>query len=207
MGGHPADWVPSAPNAEARMTMKPIYHYLFFMMWTAWFVYWAISARGIKAPVRRESMLSRWAHFGPLILAGWLLSDGGRIWQPLNVRFISWTHTTFWIAAAVTAAGLLFTVWARRHLGRNWSGSVTIKADHELITTGPYRLARHPIYTGLLLAFAGNALVVAEMRGLLAFVIAFGEAWGYQRRFQQTRCSAGARYWIKPQGPAWNGLM
>jgi hypothetical protein len=69
----------------------------------------------------------------------------------------------------VTAAGLLFTVWARRHLGRNWSGTVTIKADHEMIDTGPYRGCRHPIYTRLLIAFAGNVLAVAEVRGLLAF--------------------------------------
>jgi len=72
---------------------------------------------------------------------------------------------------------VLFTIWARRHLGRNWSGSVTIKADHELITTGPYRIARHPIYTGLLIAFAGNALVVGEVRGLIAFAIAFAALW------------------------------
>ncbi|MGP8165465.1 MAG: methyltransferase family protein [Steroidobacteraceae bacterium] len=77
----------------------------------------------------------------------------------------------------MTAAGLLFSIWARQHLGRNWSGRVTIKADHELITTGPYRVTRHPIYTGLLIAFAGSALAVAEMRGLIAFVIAFAALW------------------------------
>ncbi len=91
--------------------------------------------------------------------------------------FMARSELSYWIAAAVTAAGLLFSVWARAHLGRNWSGSVTIKADHELITTGPYRLARHPIYTGLLLAFAGTALIVAEWRAVLAFVIAFLALW------------------------------
>jgi protein-S-isoprenylcysteine O-methyltransferase Ste14 len=157
--------------------MRLTYDYLFFTMWIAWGLYWIVSARGVKAPVRRESTLSRWAHYGPLFLSGWLLSDGGRIWWPLRVPFMTRSDTIFWIAAAVTAAGLLFTIWARRHLGRNWSGSVTIKADHELITTGPYRIARHPIYTGLLIAFAGNALVVGEVRGLIAFAIAFAALW------------------------------
>ena len=87
------------------------------------------------------------------------------------------SDTGFWIGAAVTAAGLLFAVWARRHIGRNWSGQVTIKSDHELVTTGPYGMVRHPIYTGLLLAFAGTALAVGEVRGLLALAIACAALW------------------------------
>jgi len=157
--------------------MQFVYDHLFVAMWVCWGLYWLISARGIKSPVRRESALSRWMHFGPLIVAGWLLADANHFWAPLSERFMVRTELTFWIAAGVTAGGLLFTVWARRHLGRNWSGSVTIKADHELITSGPYRLARHPIYTGLLLAFAGNAVVVAEWRGVLALVIVFAALW------------------------------
>jgi len=157
--------------------MQLRYDYLFIAMWVAWGIYWIVSARGVKVPVRRESTLSRWAHFGPLILAGWLLSDGGRIWPSLRQPFVTRTDTIIGIAAGITAAGLLFTVWARRHIGRNWSGSVTIKTDHELITTGPYGITRHPIYTGLLVAFAGNALVVAEVRGLIAFAIAFAALW------------------------------
>jgi protein-S-isoprenylcysteine O-methyltransferase Ste14 len=167
------------------MTMQLIYDYLFLSMWVVWGIYWIVSARGVKVPVRRESTLSRCAHFGPLILSGWLLSDGGRIWPPLRAPFVSRTDTIFWIAAGITAAGLLFTIWARRHLGRNWSGSVTIKTDHELITTGPYRVTRHPIYTGLLVAFAGNALVVAEVRGLIAFGIAFAALWRKLRLEEQ----------------------
>ena len=157
--------------------MQFIHQHLIALMWLAWALYWLISARGIKSPVRRESRLSRWLHFGPLLVAGWLLWTRHPLWAPLSIPFMARSGLTFWIAAAVTASGLLFSVWARVRLGRNWSGSVTIKADHELISTGPYRLARHPIYAGLLLALAGTALIVAEWRGALAFLIAFLALW------------------------------
>jgi protein-S-isoprenylcysteine O-methyltransferase Ste14 len=77
----------------------------------------------------------------------------------------------FWLGAAVTIAGLLFAGWAREHLGRNWSRSVTIKQGHELITTGPYALVRHPIYTGILAGFLGMAIAISQVRGLIAFVL------------------------------------
>jgi protein-S-isoprenylcysteine O-methyltransferase Ste14 len=61
--------------------------------------------------------------------------------------------------------------WARVHLGSNWSGVVTLKEGHELIRTGPYRNIRHPIYTGILIAFLGTALVNGQVRGLIALGI------------------------------------
>jgi len=63
------------------------------------------------------------------------------------------------------------------HLGRNWSRSVTIKQDHQLIVTGPYAIARHPIYTGILTGFLGTAIATTQARGLLAFVLVFLVLW------------------------------
>lgn len=83
----------------------------------------------------------------------------------------------FWIGAAVTVGGLLFAVWARRYLGRNWSSSVTIKQDHELITTGPYSLVRHPIYTGILTGFLGTAIALSQVRGFIGFVLVLLILW------------------------------
>jgi protein-S-isoprenylcysteine O-methyltransferase Ste14 len=58
------------------------------------------------------------------------------------------------------AAGLALAVWARAHLGRNWGMPMTQKDEPELVTTGPYRLIRHPIYTGILLAVLGSSLAM-----------------------------------------------
>ncbi|HXC97510.1 MAG TPA: isoprenylcysteine carboxylmethyltransferase family protein [Edaphobacter sp.] len=69
--------------------------------------------------------------------------------------------------AVVTVVGLLFAVWARRHLGSNWSQAVTVKQGHELITTGPYALVRHPIYTGILTGFLGTAIALSQVRGII----------------------------------------
>jgi len=73
--------------------------------------------------------------------------------------------------------GLGFAVWAREHLGTNWSRSVTIKQGHELITTGPYAVVRHPIYTGILAGFLGTAIALSQMRGFIAFVLIFFALW------------------------------
>jgi protein-S-isoprenylcysteine O-methyltransferase Ste14 len=56
-------------------------------------------------------------------------------------------------------------------LGTNWSRRVTVKADHELIVSGPYALTRHPIYTGILLGVAGTALAIGEWRCMAAFFL------------------------------------
>lgn len=82
-------------------------------------------------------------------------------------------------------AGLLFAVWAREHLGRNWSQAVTIKQGHELITTGPYAVVRHPIYTGMLAGLLGTAIALSQVRGFMAFVIFFVMFWLKLRKEEQ----------------------
>jgi protein-S-isoprenylcysteine O-methyltransferase len=64
--------------------------------------------------------------------------------------------------------GLGFSIWARLALGGNWSSSPSIKQDHALIVSGPYRVVRHPIYTGFLIALLGSALQHGLLRSFLA---------------------------------------
>lgn len=154
--------------------MPALYRYLFPAMWIAWIAYWWILSKDVKPTLRHEAVGSRIAYLVPLVFAGLLLATPTVSTPILRERFIPYSSWSFAGGAAITAIGLLFTVWARRHLGRNWSGTVTIKEDHELITTGPYAIVRHPIYTGLLLAFVGSALAIGEWRGVLAIVLALG---------------------------------
>jgi protein-S-isoprenylcysteine O-methyltransferase Ste14 len=157
--------------------MDPIYHGLFPALWLGWAGYWWLLSGDVKASVRREPVLSRLLHVVPLVLAGCLLAAPRVPATLLNARLLPWSPWLFWTGAAVTAVGLAFTVWARRHLGRNWSGIVTLKQGHEFITSGPYAIVRHPIYSGLLLAVVGSALARGEWRGVLAVVIVALALW------------------------------
>lgn len=69
------------------------------------------------------------------------------------------------------ASGLLLAVWARRHIGRNWSARVETKVDHQLVRSGPYRRIRHPIYTAMLSMVAGTALVSGHWHGLVGLAL------------------------------------
>jgi protein-S-isoprenylcysteine O-methyltransferase Ste14 len=144
-------------------------------LWIIWIVIWFVSAFFAKRTVYRQPWRQRvmylgiglvvWAiiHFMPLTVLSFRLPFAGPV--------------TDVIGASLCALGLAFSVWARFHLGRNWSGTVTIKEDHQLIQTGPYRWVRHPIYTGVLLAVVGTFLALvpsfAGLVGMAVLVAAF----------------------------------
>jgi protein-S-isoprenylcysteine O-methyltransferase Ste14 len=80
-----------------------------------------------------------------------------------------------WACFGLVVAGFLFCWWARLHLGQLWSGNITLKADHRVVDTGPYRLVRHPIYTGMILAALATALEKGTILGLVGVaLITFG---------------------------------
>jgi protein-S-isoprenylcysteine O-methyltransferase Ste14 len=157
--------------------MESVYKYLIPGLWLIWGSYWLVAARDVKTAVRVENAASRAAHTVPLAVAALLLTVP---WLPLPLlyaHFMDSTPLTFCLGAGLVACGLAFAIWARAVLGRNWSGTVTLKQDHALIRTGPYRWVRHPIYTGLLLGFLGSAIALAQWRGLLAVLVVFIAFW------------------------------
>ena len=113
----------------------------------------------------------------PMILAWVILSRARRLSYPLNVQIVPQTDGIAWACAILCVAGLAFCLWARVTIGRNWSGIVTLKENHELVVRGPYALVRHPIYTGLLAMFLATALVSGYVAGIFATVIVFFSFW------------------------------
>ena len=163
--------------------MDLLYQYMIPFLWLACSAYWLVSASKVKTTAREELIASRAAHLVPMTVAILLLfAPRSWPWGVLGERMFSDGPVTHWIGAAVVAAGLGFAVWARVHLGKNWSGTVTIKSGHELIRSGPYRFVRHPIYSGGLLAMAGTVVARGELRGLLGVLIMFATMWWKLRR-------------------------
>ena len=145
------------------------------LLWAAWVIYWVVAAADTKMSSRRESRWSRLGHGLPLFVAVLLIAWPGRhppAWTAwLLQRFLPLSLAGYWIGLALLVIGLGFSIWARTRLGRNWSGTVTVKQDHELVRAGPYRFVRHPIYTGILLGFVGSAIALGQWRGLVAAVL------------------------------------
>ncbi len=90
----------------------------------------------------------------------------------LNDWFLPRRFKFLVLGGAITQAGfLLLAIWARRHLGRNWSAEVRIAEDHELVRTGPYRLLRHPIYMAMLGMFPGTAIASSQYHSVVGLAV------------------------------------
>jgi protein-S-isoprenylcysteine O-methyltransferase Ste14 len=139
--------------------------------WIVLAVYWAVAALSQKPTKKEEHFIERLRHLVPVMVAFLLLSQSDASYGWLGLRFVPESGTLNLLGLLLAGAGVAFAIWARWHLGRNWSAVVSIREEHDLIRTGPYRAVRHPIYTGLLLAIVGTVLIVGEFRALMAFAI------------------------------------
>ncbi len=132
--------------------------------WAVFWVYWLLSAFGAKQGTggRRRVRLNGITAISALILVRVLRSGSLVVHSPVLGA----------IGAAAFVSGLALAVWARMHLGRNWGMPMTQKAEPELVTSGPYRFVRHPIYSGLLLGLVGTALATDFLGLIIAVVLA-----------------------------------
>lgn len=140
-------------------------------IWISVGLLWVVSAVIAKHAKQLQSRKSRRVQVA-LTLAGFFfmfsrMSEFGI----LAWRFVPRTLAVEETGLLLTALGCLFAIWARVTIGRNWSASVATKRDHRLITSGPYAVVRHPIYSGLLFALTGTAIVYGEGRDLLAVIL------------------------------------
>jgi len=135
--------------------MNPsIFIWLIDGFWLILVGYLTISAIGVKPDTQRHSLQSVGLMLA--IIAAFLLPH-----LPI-FHFLNFAPVNPMVGGAgviLCAGGLVFLVWARSHLGRNWSQTVSTKKGHQLVTTGPYRYVRHPMYAGGLIACVGSVIV------------------------------------------------
>lgn len=147
------------------------------ILWLFLLLVWIVFAFERKQTQERESLASRLKYSIPTFFAFYLLFAEEVDFGWLHARFAPQMPAVDLLGVVLTALGILLAVWARVYIGENWSGIVTVKVGHELVRTGPYAWVRHPIYSGLLLATLGTALVRGEVRGLIALAVLWFGFW------------------------------
>jgi protein-S-isoprenylcysteine O-methyltransferase Ste14 len=143
---------------------------VFAVIWIGWIVSWMAAAYWSN---RTEKVALTWdtLRYRVAIIAGAVLMTP---WATRHLSTRPLWHVGYagaYAFAALTLAGILFTWWARIHLGRLWSGSITRKEGHRVVDTGPYALVRHPIYTGLIFALLATAAAQATANALAGAVL------------------------------------
>ena len=147
---------------------------LTMVAWSAFILSWIGAAfwadRAEKRPARREAWLYRAVTAAGVVL----LVAGGEQFSRAADRLWSFEPVVDYALVLVVLSGLAFTWWARLYLGRLWSSSVTKKADHRVVDTGPYAIVRHPIYTGIILACAATAAQLGAALAVAGVLVAVG---------------------------------
>jgi protein-S-isoprenylcysteine O-methyltransferase Ste14 len=156
-------------------------------LWGVFIISWWLAALWTARATVKSRGLSTLLYNGGFILGfgllftpahrGGLFAQGGFSGLlPEAWRDVFWV-TPAWagcVLVGLEVAGLAFAWWARLHLGALWSGMLTLREGHRVVDTGPYRLVRHPIYTGFIAAAWALALIVgapAALAGALVLTV------------------------------------
>jgi protein-S-isoprenylcysteine O-methyltransferase Ste14 len=149
------------------------------ILWIVWYASW-IAAVAWSAKTKVQMRTDMFGLHRSLLAFGAVLlfipSDGGDLFGVASSAWLTqklW-HEPDWVAwslFALVALGFGFCWWARVHLGRLWSGYVTLKEGHYLVDTGPYGLVRHPIYSGIIFSALATAILRASPAGFFGAIL------------------------------------
>jgi len=151
--------------------MSNYYMWITVLCWCSFFAYWRVMSPKVKTTVYEQDKLSR------MVYLFFVFFSLGAVYIPyfgigfLGYQLIPVGDFSGIAGALICISGVSFAIWARKTLGENWSAKITLKKEHELIQSGPYKIVRHPIYTGFELMILGPAIVFGELKGFIALGI------------------------------------
>lgn len=128
-------------------------------LWLVFLAYWLVSALRAKPTVGgrwRGAPFRALVALGIVLLVRELLREHARQPVPHAVAYLN--PIAAGAGVALCALGIAIAIWARTFLGRNWGAPMSLREGHELVTSGPYAVVRHPIYSGITLAMLGTSL-------------------------------------------------
>jgi protein-S-isoprenylcysteine O-methyltransferase Ste14 len=164
-------------------------------LWVAWAISWTLASRWSNRTEAAPSLGSELVYRVPTTVGGVFLFIGASYQVGPGLLLWEAPRAVGWPLVGLTALGFAFCWWARIHLGRMWSYSVTRKSDHRIIDTGPYAWVRHPIYTGIIVASLAMAAYEGTIVALLGLVLIVVGCWikaRLEERFLRTQLGAEA---------------
>ncbi len=155
--------------------MKTIF--LTGLLWIAWFASWIAASFWTNKTVRRLNLRAELKYravtfFGLFLLFVLPAQSTKASWHLWSVN-----NAIAWLCLGLVAVGFAFAWWARIHIGRLWSGSITHKENHHIIDTGPYQIVRHPIYTGVSFAIVATVIQYGTINAVIGGILIIFSFW------------------------------
>jgi len=165
-------------EAAANREIMLMYLQVIAGIWIIFMAFAYIPSLFFRAPVERISFRYIWRSIIiAIIIIILFIILAGYGSDALLFRIIPDSTLAGITGIVLTVAGLGFSSWARLHLGKYWSSMVLVRIGHRIIRTGPYRIVRNPMYTGLLIAFLGAAIAIGELVAFVALGIGIVSVW------------------------------
>ena len=142
------------------------------LIWILFWGYWTLAAVKTRSSVKKEASgqesMQRALHV-IFVIISYIITFFQFKNTFLENSIIPNYEYVEYIGIAILVLSLLFAIWARIELGRNWSGAIQKVEGQRLVRSGPYKYIRNPISTGVVFGFLGTFITFGNLASLIGF--------------------------------------